>query len=138
MNCKSYRTFFDLSNRRLRRARRLYVRLCIPEMEKNGNAILDHMAQRMMEGGLYSSWDKSGRGVRQGIGGHYFQITKHLYPAVRGHFHPWYKWCEIVNWLPYDGHFSYDRPFNIKPKISIKAVISEICTPSTPYQEIWE
>ena len=138
MSCKSNRLFFTLSNKKLRRARRLYVYLCIPAMEEYGNEVVQYMAIKMMANGLYADHDKSGRSTRQGIGNTYFRLTKHRYDRVSFHWNAWHEWCAITNWCPYSGNYINDRPLNKKEKYSIPAVISDICFASPVYEEIWQ
>ena len=105
MKIERQRSFFNASNKRLRRARRLYVALCLKSIEKFGNPIIDLMAKRAQEHGLYS--DKTNiMGIRHSINGHHFQLTKDRTPPS---FMRWHNWCRLMDIDPYNGHFNHKK-----------------------------
>ena len=110
MNINNNRKFYKLSNKNLRRARRLYVAICLKDIEKFGNPVINKMAERSQERGLYSEKTDI-RSIRQSINGHHFQLTKHRL-KYRGYM-DWHNWCDLMDIDAWSGYFSHKKKITI-------------------------
>ena len=109
MNIQNNRIFYKLSNSKLRRARRLYVAICLRDIEKYGNPVINMMAERAQERGLYS--DKTLiRDVRHSINGHHFQLTKYRVPYS---FMQWHNWCRLMDIDALSGYFKHKKKITV-------------------------
>ena len=118
-NIKRYRSFFFLSNKKLMRARRLYVFLNRNMLKKYRNGVIDAMAIRMQDRGLYSHRTHI-RNVRQSINIHYCRVCNPHMPARGGM--TWHNWLRIVGINPYTGYF-INSPQYPKSRFRVKAVL---------------
>lgn len=106
INIQRQRAFFRSSNGRLRRARRLYVAICLRDLERYGNPVIDLMAQRAQERGLYS--DKTNlRSIRQSINGHHYRLTMER-EKCGGPF-GWHNWCKALDINPWKGYYDHKK-----------------------------
>lgn len=106
INIQRQRTFFRSSNRRLRRARRLYVAICLRDLERYGNPVIDLMAKRAQERGLYSEKTDI-RSVRHSINGHHYHLTSKR-EACSGTF-GWHNWCNKMDISPWKGYYNHKK-----------------------------
>lgn len=99
MNLQHERIRFRTANQRFRRGRRLYTFLMRHRINTYRDEVLDFMADRMQERGLYSAKSDQ-RGVRQGILTHLY----HIETGKRGLGSPWYEWLLKNGWDIYNGY----------------------------------
>lgn len=94
MNVGRERQQFRASNKRLRRARRLYVYFLRHNILRNGGDYLNKVAQRMQERGLFGP-TSSQRDIR-------FSIARYLWWIQKKEKAPyglgWYQWCAANYW----------------------------------------
>ena len=117
MKTEESRNRFNVSNKYLRRARRLYVAVCLEQIEKYGNIAIDCMAIRAQKSGLYSEKTNI-RAIRQSINSHHFQLTK-IREGCTGSAFDWHNWCKKMDISARSGYFNH------KKKIVIPAVIDK-------------
>lgn len=88
------RSIFELSNKKLRRARRLYIFLCRNSVKTTID--LHRVAKAMAKTGLYAD-NRSDRDVK-------FAILRYLWKFDGGHDRPWpnpmcwHEWCNRTGW----------------------------------------
>lgn len=102
-NLKRDRQIGICINARLRRARRLYVFFMRYRLNIYRDDVLDYMADRMRERGLYSC-KTDDRSVRQSILGHLCKVEVKRYR--RGSF-DWHNWLDANGWDAWRG---YSKP----------------------------
>jgi len=84
---------FTRSNNRLKRARRLYVRLCMNAvLESTDDSVLDHMGKRMAACGLYAAASIQNKHDMR------YRIVRIIFNLQRGSFGAtqlgeWSFWC---------------------------------------------
>jgi len=81
VNISTHRAKLTWSSKRLKRARRLYIRLCKQSiLQSDGTAVIDHVATRMAESGLYAAASITNkRDLR-------YRIARTLFNLERGSF----------------------------------------------------
>lgn len=93
MNVRSHRDTLNWSSARIRRARRLYLRLCAPlALQAIDDSVMERMIRRMYESGLYAMPASGQIPWRDGR----YRIARHLYkmagsPQSSGF--GWSIWC---------------------------------------------
>lgn len=87
MRIKKERSLNTSSTRKLRRARRLYVRICLPSIFQYGNDAIDIMVKNAQERGLWSQGTHP-RCVRQSIQSHMFRIE-----CPGETYQTWHQYC---------------------------------------------
>lgn len=115
MRIEEERKKFNLSQKKLRRARKLYVHICLKDIEKYGNPIIDKMAENAQKSGLYSHKTDI-KSIRQSIFTYYFKLTKER-ESIRRDAFAWHQWCRKMDVSALSGYFNH------KKKIVIPAVI---------------
>lgn len=107
MRILQQRRQLESANRRLRRARRLYVRFCTPAlMSCATNAVMDAMTRHMVERKLYAQPEGKPICWRS----YRYTILRHLY---RQHGSPGSHWSFWYQSLGYDHNFNKVRPARI-------------------------
>ena len=108
MIIQRHQSAHSYSAKRLRRARRLYFRLCLPAvLASTDNSVMVAMTGKMIERGLYAQPGGSvpWRDFR-------FKIVRHFYwasttPAERKRLWHWMNWCRENGW---DGNMNRVKP----------------------------